>query len=255
MSALAFYIDAPLQSWGGSSKFQYRETNNFPTKSAIVGLIAAAMGIDKHGDGEAEALAPLVELALTCVKRNKSTSVSTRLSDFHTVGGGYAPLNGHDNTSWEAMMCNHKASGGIKKTNGSPDTVVTHRSYLTDAAFVVILEGDTVLLDRIRNALLNPVWGVWFGRKTCLPATPLTPVLAADPQAALDALLDVIPGEEKVDLGHTEYQQEVSSAEAIPAGSFQQSDQPTAFGDHHGAVPAPYRSRTLLHHRPQNHIS
>ena len=54
MPALAFYIDAPMQSWGAASKFQYRETNPFPTKSALVGLIASALGIDKHQPNEAQ---------------------------------------------------------------------------------------------------------------------------------------------------------------------------------------------------------
>ena len=39
MDSLAFYLDAPLQSWGASSKFQHRQTNSFPTKSAVVGLL------------------------------------------------------------------------------------------------------------------------------------------------------------------------------------------------------------------------
>ncbi len=52
MPALAFYIDAPMQAWGLSSRFQHRETNAFPTKSALVGMVAAAMGINKHDADE-----------------------------------------------------------------------------------------------------------------------------------------------------------------------------------------------------------
>ena len=89
MQALAFYIDAPLQSWGSASKFQHRETNRFPTKSAIVGLIAAAMGINKHSEDEATELAPIVDLKLTVVRLEKKAKPSSRFTDFHTVGGGY----------------------------------------------------------------------------------------------------------------------------------------------------------------------
>ena len=259
MPAIAFYLDAPLQSWGASSKFQYRETGAFPSKSAVVGLVAAALGIDKHAPDEAERLAPVAGLRFTAVKlpkahpaRAKKLLDVNRLTDFHTIGGGYTPKDSRDTTSWEAMMCNHKASGGIKKSKGSPGTVITRRSYLTDAAFAAILEGsDEPLLTRIRDALLNPVWGVWFGRKTCLPATPLTPTLASDREAALQTLLTALPGREPVPLNGFEYQEECATA-SPGDGSYSQSDQPIAFGQHHGPVPAPYRARTIRPQRPSS---
>jgi len=234
MTALAFYIDAPLQAWGLTSKFQYRETNAFPTKSAIVGLVAAAMGIDKHRPDEAEHLRPLAALSTTVVKLPKERIPTTRLSDFHTVGGGYdksASLR-------EKMSIPKKASGAAF------GTVITHRSYLNDAAFAVLLTGEEATLKKVQAALENPVWGVWFGRKACLPASPLTPTLDSDREAALAALLTRLPGREPAPLEAFEYQEDSEN------GVFHQSDQPVAFGRHHGAVPAPYRSRGLRHHRP-----
>lgn len=236
MSALAFYIDSPLQSWGASSKYQFRETNSFPTKSAIVGLIAAAHGIDKHAPDEATRIAPLAALRLTVVKIEKSDP-TTRLTDFHTIGGGYdkkASLR-------EKMSIPQKASGAPF------GTVITRRSYLTDAAFVAILEGEPATLDQIRRALLDPVWGVWFGRKTCLPATPLTPTIGSDREATFTALLDYIPALTPCPLDTCEYQEEHPE----PAdGVFHQSDQPIAYGQHHGPIPAAYQARPIRHHRP-----
>lgn len=248
MPALAFYIDAPLQSWGVSSKFQYRETNRFPTKSAIIGLIAAALGIDKHQANEGEQLRPVAKLKMTVVRLHKSNTQAARLTDFHTVGAGYKPISGSDKTSWQAMMCNHKASGGIKKTNGLPDGVITHRSYLTDARFVVFLEGDAEQLNPIQSALLDPVWGIWFGRKACLPATPLTPTLGADKDDAFKRLLDRLPDSAPASLESFEYQEEVTTG-STDSGIFYQSDQPVAYGQHHGAVPTPYRARGIYQHR------
>lgn len=249
MSALAFYIDAPLQSWGASSKFQYRETNRFPTKSAVVGLIAGALGIDKHQADETNLIVPLAQIELTVVRLPKSKSTPSRLTDFHTVGAGYKPINGSDKSSWQALMCNHKASGGVKKTNGTPDGVITHRAYLTDATFAVLLEGDPEQLQRIQSALLDPIWGVWFGRKHCLPASPLTPTLGDDRQDALNRLLEALPGLSPAPLESFEYQEEVPTNDNED-GIFYQSDQPVAFGQHHGAVPAPYRARGIRQHRP-----
>ncbi|MGB0743898.1 MAG: type I-E CRISPR-associated protein Cas5/CasD [Opitutales bacterium] len=242
MPALAFYIDAPLQSWGASSKYQHRETNNFPTKSGIIGLIAAALGIDKHRFDEAEHLRPLVALRFTAVKLGATKHHIGRLTDFHTVGGGY------DKTiKWEKMSIPQKA-----KTGGPSWTVLTHRSYLTDARFVILLDSpDLALLEKIQSALLDPTWGVWFGRKHCIPASPLAPALAETREAAFEKLIEALPGVEAPELAKCEYQEEVASPDDEGDGIFYQSDQPVAYGRHHGAVPAPYRARGIRQHRPK----
>ena len=51
--------------------------------------------------------------------------------------------------------------------------MVTRRQYLLDARFGVILAGDRLVLERAAAALEDPVWGVWFGRKSCIPAEPV----------------------------------------------------------------------------------
>lgn len=240
MSTLAIYLDAPMQSWGVSSKFQFRETGAFPTKSALVGILAAACGIDKHAPDEAEKLALLTALKLTVVKIEKLNIPTSRLTDFHTVGGGYDKKE----SLREKMSIPKKASGAPFTT------VITRRSYLTDAAFVAIFEGNSTTLEKLQAALLDPVWGVWFGRKTCLPATPLTPTLGETPQQALDSLCQTIPGVESCPLAEFEYQTEALPSDTAADGIFFQSDQPIAFGDHQGPVPAPYRSRGIIHHQP-----
>lgn len=241
MPTLAFYIDAPMQSWGASSRFQYRETNAFPTKSALVGLLAGALGIDKQQPAEAEQLKPVADLKLTVVRLHKSKIEPTRFTDFHTVGGGY-----NKKTSlWEKMSIPQKASGAPF------GTVITRRSYLTDASFAALLEGESEFLQKVQAALLDPVWGIWFGRKTCLPASPLTPTLGEDRQNALDELLDRLPHMVATPLEQFEYQEEVATSDDAD-GIFYQSDQPVAFGQHHGAVPAAYKARGIAHRRPQN---
>jgi CRISPR system Cascade subunit CasD len=239
MPTLAFYIDAPLQSWGASSKFQYRETNAFPTKSALIGLIAGALGIDKNLKTEADLLQPIAMLKLTVVRLNKAEIVPSRFTDFHTVGGGYSkktPL-------WEKMSIPQKASGAPF------GTVITRRSYLTDARFAALLEGDAATLNEIQAALLDPVWGIWFGRKTCLPASPLTPTLGDTREDAFANLLTTLPDLEPAPLQTFEYQEEVNDADENN-GTFYQSDQPVSFGQHHGPVPAAYQARGIVHHRP-----
>lgn len=59
MATLLLRLAAPLQSWGMDSKFETRKTNREPTKSGVVGLLAAALGIGRE---EPEKLIPLNQL-------------------------------------------------------------------------------------------------------------------------------------------------------------------------------------------------
>jgi CRISPR system Cascade subunit CasD len=89
-----------------------------------------------------------------------------RLEDYHTVQG------------------TRRASG---KPN--PDAVITRRQYLLDARFGVILEGPQSVLERAAAALDDPVWGVWLGRKSCIPAEPIDRDLFDTQEAAVRALV------------------------------------------------------------------
>lgn len=218
--ALAFYLDAPMQAWGASSRFQRRGTESFPTKSGILGLLAAAMGIDKHSPQEEEQLQPLAALDFSVFKAQclKPNAVQ-RLEDFHTVGGGW-----HDD--WQADKGNLRAkmSTPSKAGDGSPfGTVITRRSYLTDARFIAVLEGNSEILAYCTAALQNPVWGVWFGRKCCLPASPLLPILAPSREEALAQLLARLDKDLQIKITQG---QEQKPGE----GAWHQADHPLSFG-------------------------
>jgi CRISPR system Cascade subunit CasD len=145
-----------MQSWGHSSRFERRVTALHPTRSGILGLVAAAMGIDKFGENEANDLARFQSLRVITVnlpKRNKQGEniIIRRLEDYHTVTG-------------------------IRRANDKVDkeaTVLTYRHYLMDARFGVLLEGPYAILNEIAIALKNPRWGIWLGRKCCVPSTPV----------------------------------------------------------------------------------
>ena len=153
-SFLALRLEGPLQSWGFDSQYHRRNTGLMPTKSAIAGMCCAALGFSRGSEKEREFLIlfKTVRMTAIAIPRNvvkKQLSVR-RLQDYHTV----------QNT--------RRASGSINN-----DCVLTHRQYLTDAAFAVLLEGDTKLLGEIVVALAYPKWGIWLGRKTCIPSAPV----------------------------------------------------------------------------------
>ncbi len=182
-AALALLLDSPLQSWGTGSRFQRRSTDAFPSKSGVLGLIAAALGIDKHAPDEEGRLAPLAALRFSVHRVNRSADGEAarvlRLSDYHTVGGGYD----EETDPWARLSTPRKASGGPF------GTVLTQRDYLTDAIFAAVLRGPRSLLEMVAAKLSDPVWGVWLGRKCCVPATPVAGFIAEDTTAALAQLL------------------------------------------------------------------
>ena len=172
-ACLALLLDGPMQSWGHASRFERRTTALHPTRSGVLGIIAAALGIDKHAPDEADRLSRLAPLRVTTVKFDKCDGRGRelpiqRLEDYHTVTGI------------------RRASGKVDKDA----TVQTYRHYLLDARFGVLIEGPAALLNEISAALRNPRWGVWLGRKCCLPACPLLVGVSPDrPRAWRELLL------------------------------------------------------------------
>jgi CRISPR system Cascade subunit CasD len=230
-SVLGFLIDSPMMSWGTSSRFNQRETEAYPSKSALIGMIAAAMGIDKHSADENVEIVRLSKLRLTVMRLERHPGrFPQRLSDFHTIGGGYDSKA----SLFDRLSVPRKASGGA-----SANAVITRRSYLTEALFIALWEGSSETLESIQAALLDPVWGVWFGRKTCIPASPLSPVIAPSPREALATLLQKL-GRDTAEMESLE-----GVTEEDGPGTWFQADQPVAFGRHHGAVPEPYHSRPV----------
>ena len=181
-TALAFILDGPLQSWGTSSRFQRRSTDPHPSKSGVLGMIAAALGIDKYAPNESEQLRPLAALHFSVYRISRvideERNSVLRLDDYHTVGGGY-----DEKAHWGNLSTPRKASGGAF------GTVLTQREYLMDAVFAAVLQGPHSLLEKIASGLDNPVWGVWLGRKCCIPATPVFAAIADEPTSAVAEIL------------------------------------------------------------------
>jgi len=171
---LALRLEGPLQSWGFDSQYNRRNTGLMPTKSAIAGMCCAALGLSRGSAGEQEFLSSFGKTRMTAIAipRNggKKELPVRRLQDYHTV----------QNT--------RRASGSINN-----DCVLTHRQYLTDAAFGVFLEGEVALLTQVADALSNPVWGIWLGCKTCIPSAPVFAGLKENRDEALRLLIGEKP--------------------------------------------------------------
>jgi len=182
MSCLALYLTAPLQSWGVGAKFDERPTLSFPSRSGVLGLLAAACGIDRSDDAWLVRAAAL-KVAVRAYRREGRDSDGMRLTDYHTVGGGYDAAD-KKTQPWEYRMAVAKAEGGVK-------TELTHRDYLLDAAFGVLVsasgEAEYLVQEMVKH-LENPVWGIWLGRKSCVPTEPVLVGVYPDEESAWSAV-------------------------------------------------------------------
>lgn len=151
---LILRLEAPLQSWGLWSRWDQRDSGDEPSKSGVIGMLGAALGYPR-GEKRLEELDRQLSMGV------RVEAPGQKLIDFQTVTGVFPT-----------------AEGKVKGTPDDPSTILSPRSYLQDAAFLVALTGPTELLERCRDALLAPVWPLFLGRKACPPTRPVFETLS-----------------------------------------------------------------------------
>lgn len=157
---LILRLDGPMQAWGTHTYEDFRPSNLYPTRSGLLGLLAACLGIDRDDHAGQAALAASVEFSVrvdTAVARfdrdRPMKKPGVKLPDFHTV------------------MDARKVDG---KANKFP--VVSRREYLFDAAFSVAVGAKpdaAYTLDVIAAALRRPLYTPTLGRRACPPTRPM----------------------------------------------------------------------------------
>ncbi len=139
MSTLLITLAGPLQSWGDSSRFTRRDTRPAPTKSGVIGLLAAASG-RRRSD-------PIEDLsALRFGVRMDQPGQLVR--DFQTA-----------------------------RPAGAKNSGLSNRYYLSDAVHVAGVEGDEALLTSLAYSLTHPTFPLFLGRRACPPSRPFRPVV------------------------------------------------------------------------------
>ncbi len=176
MTTLLLRLAGPMQSWGTQSRFTQRETGLEPSKSGVIGLLAAALGIgrDETGiiyGGTEITLAMLAALPMA-VRVEREGSVER---DYHTAGG------------WH-LRADEQRKFGVAQAGGGVRTVESERFYLADADFLVGLQGERGILALLHAALDAPHWQLSLGRKAFVPALPVA--IPDDPRAYGPALRD-----------------------------------------------------------------
>ncbi len=163
---LILKLHGVMQAWGEHTFEDYRPCHPFPTRSGVIGLIGACLGVDRRAHDAMTDLGASFSFAV------RSDARPAKIVDFHTVMGA-------------------------RKVDGkpNPNPVVSIREYLCDARFTLALrfaENAPVPLDVVREAVENPVYTPFLGRRSC----PLTrPMFEAVIHARgfLEALEQVAP--------------------------------------------------------------
>lgn len=141
MSVLLMRLAGPMQSWGIQSRFSNRDTMLDPSRSGVIGLLCAALGWPR--DHSLNDFFPLTMM----VRVDREGRL---MRDYHTV----------------QTLSRANALGKV-------DTLLTERFYLSDADFLVGLEGERTFLEQLQSALENPVWTLFLGRKSFIPTVPV----------------------------------------------------------------------------------
>ncbi|WP_366181318.1 type I-E CRISPR-associated protein Cas5/CasD [Actinomyces timonensis] len=137
MTVLLLRLAGPMQAWGVTSRFTVRDTEPAPTKSGVIGMLAAAVGRRRTDPVE-----DLLSLSFG-VRKDQPGSV---IRDFHTA----------------------------RTLDGKTSMPLSNRYYIADAVFLAGIEGDRSLLEGLDEALRRPAFPLYLGRRSCPPTQPVS---------------------------------------------------------------------------------
>ncbi len=160
---LIFHLYGPMASFGDVAVGEYRPSHAHPTKSAILGLVAGALGIQRDEEEKHHQLESALGFAVLVL------SSGELLRDYHT---SQVPPGG------KKAYATRKEELSVEKSK--LNTILSARDYRTDAHYRVAiwLKQDAAshnkkLLNEITTAMESPVFTPYLGRKSCPLAIPL----------------------------------------------------------------------------------
>jgi CRISPR system Cascade subunit CasD len=148
-ATLVLRLAGPLQAWGSRSRFVRRETEQAPTKSGVIGLLAAARGLRRTDE-----LTDLLGLRFGV----RVDQPGRLVRDFQTA----------------------------RSLDGSRTMPLSYRYYLADAVFLAAISGERELLEGLDEAVRLPRFPLYLGRRSCPPAGPVS--LGFRPHPLMDTL-------------------------------------------------------------------
>ena len=185
-------------------------------------MVCAALGVEKQSEEEKAVIREFGSIRMSSFSPcNPEELHGCVLRDFHTVQDTRAAENGE-----------------------KLETILTEREYWLDRKFIVLLESaNKTFLEQAAEALRNPKWGIWFGRKCCIPAEPL---IQEDILSAAEARDSIFP-----DVDHDKLEI-YSEVEKFDSSAELWNDAPVSFGraDSSGREERCYGQRAVRHVTP-----
>lgn len=186
MDYLTFRLYGPMASWGQPAVGGDRPTGPVPTRSGLLGLLAAALGIKRDNERELADLRTSVNFGI------KQTVPGSLIRDYHTT---------------QVPSVNRKFTYRSRKSELSEDkvnTILSGRDYRCDGLWVVAVtlsDKAVYSLEQLKDALVKPVFLLYLGRKSCPLSLPLMPrvVTAENLKVALDTKYPPVTRSEKED--------------------------------------------------------
>jgi len=187
MEHLVFQLYGPMASWGEIAVGEHRRTGAAPSKSAIIGLLGAALGIRRDEEDRHRRFSDAYGIAVRVDVRGEL------LRDYHTTQ--VPPSTGG------RRYYTRKDEMAAEKLN----TILSQRDYRVDACYTVALwqnaDGAPYSLTALADALQKPHFHLYLGRKSCPLALPVhTQVVDAETLAQAFSmatfpsdLLDALP--------------------------------------------------------------
>jgi len=170
---LVFRVYGPMASWGQAAVGGDRPTGMQPTRSAVLGLLGAALGIKRDMTEQLEQLKASILVGV------KQSVPSVLMRDYHTT---QVP-----STKKNVSLRSRKEELEVTELN----TILSSRDYRCDGLWIVAISltnASLFRLDQLKAALERPVFSLSMGRKSCPLALPVQPMIMASLtlRAALD---------------------------------------------------------------------
>jgi len=148
---LILKLQGVMQAWGSHTYEDYRPSEIFPTRSGIVGLLAACAGFKHEDKKQIKSLNDAIEISVRADQIDNRSS--GKLLDYHTI------------------LDARKADGKV-----NDNAIQSYREYLMDSSFTVALfakDKVNINIDQLSDWIKKPVFTPYLGRKSCPIGRPL----------------------------------------------------------------------------------
>lgn len=176
---LILKFQGPMQAWGEHTFEGLRPSSYVPTRSAVLGLMGACLGVRREDKSRQAELADSLGIAVRVDRRTlpddkNKILMQQKMTDYHTIKKA------------------RREYRGLK----SHDTIQTWREYLMDAEFTLVCwqrQGTSHILEKLEQAVKKPVFTPYLGRRSCPIVRPLFEkrIQADDEFAALNQVAPV----------------------------------------------------------------